>query len=232
MNALAQSDGGLLCESGDADRLARADSARLLVLSDTHGHYEVLESIVREYGPLCDALLFAGDGMWDIVQYLENAQDSDRLKAALPPVVAFVAGNGDGEQYRVSLGSSSAGGALAPEDAPGYSLIVPARQIVRACGYSILIAHGNRHSVDVSLDLLVDSARAMDCDIAVFGHTHMPCAETYSGILALNPGSPARPRGRHGPSFALVDLESTSTEPKVTFVSVYPGARGSFRFSE
>lgn len=229
MNALTQAKGGMLCDEDAAERLARADSARLLVVSDTHGHYDVLEAIVREYGLSSDALLFAGDGMWDIVQYLENAQDSERLKAALPPVVAFVAGNGDGDQYRVSLGSG--GGALAIEDAPGYSLTVPPRQIARACGYSILLVHGHRHSVDVSLDLLVDSARAMDCDIAIFGHTHMPCSETYSGILALNPGSPARPRGRHGPSFALIDLESTSTEPKATFVSILPGSRGTVRFS-
>lgn len=227
---MTQRNGGLLCGDGDAERLAGADAARLLVVSDTHGHYDVLEAILREYGAQSDALLFAGDGMWDIVQYLENARESGRLADSLPPVVAFVAGNGDGDQYRVSLGPSD--GAMAPEDAPGWSLTVPQRQILRACGYTILLVHGNRHSVDVSLDLLVDAARAMDCDIAIFGHTHMPCAETYSGVLALNPGSPARPRGKHGPSFALIDLESTSTEPKATFVSVVPGARGGFGFSE
>jgi putative phosphoesterase len=230
MNALVQQKNGLLCDAEGAERLEKADSARILVLSDTHGHYDVLEAIVREYGPSCDAMLFAGDGMWDIVQYMENAQESEKLQAALPPVVAFVAGNGDGDQYRVSL--PVVGSVFAPEDAPGYSLSVPSRQIMRACGYSILLVHGHRHSVDVSLDLLVDASRAMDCDIAVFGHTHMPFAETYSGILALNPGSPARPRGRHEPGFALIDLDSNSTEPKITFVTIQSGTRGTCRFVE
>ena len=47
--------------------LSQADSSRILVVSDTHGHYPVFEAIVKEYGPLCDTLLFAGDGMWDLV---------------------------------------------------------------------------------------------------------------------------------------------------------------------
>ena len=53
-------------------KLYETDSSRILVVSDTHGHYPVFEAIVREYGPRCDALLFAGDGMWDLVEYSYN----------------------------------------------------------------------------------------------------------------------------------------------------------------
>lgn len=230
MNALTQLDSGILGSEEAVSTLLEAQEARLLVLSDTHGHYAVVEAILREFGPSCDALLFAGDGMWDFVQYLENAQESDRLAAALPPVVVFVAGNGDGDQYRVSI--SGAGDTPDPEDIPGYSLSIPSRQIVHACGYGIFLAHGHRHSVDVSLDVLVDSAHAMNCDIAVYGHTHIAFAENFSHILALNPGSPSRPRGHTAPGFAVLELDASSTTPKADFYTVHEGPRGGFTFEK
>lgn len=228
MNSLIQLESGLLGSAEAVASLSESETSRILCVSDTHGHYGVFESIVREYGPECDALLFAGDGMWDLVEYMENAHDSDRLKSALPPVVGFVAGNGDGDQYRVRLGTS--GDPEHPSEAPGCTLIVPSRQILHASGYSILLTHGHRYSVDVSLEMLVDSAHAMKCDIAVFGHTHIRFAETFTHILALNPGSPARPRGKTEPGFALVELDTTSTEAKTTFITVKEGLLGGFSF--
>lgn len=215
MNALTRLESGILGGQGDIERLRKTDSAKILVLSDSHGHYHVVESIVREYGPKCDALLFAGDGMWDIVQYIENAQESRGLREALPAVVFLVAGNGDGEEYRISLPVS--GDALEPGEAPGISFTVPSRQIVQTAGYQILLVHGHRHSVDVSLEVLLNSAHAMNCDIAVFGHTHVPFEEQFSHLLALNPGSISRPRGRSRASFAILSLEADSTVPSVRF---------------
>ncbi len=216
MNALIQLDTGILGSAEAVSALCDAGEARILVLSDTHGHYAVVEAILREFGSSSDALLFAGDGMWDFVQYLENAQESDRLKAALPPVVVFVAGNGDGEQYRVTI--SGPGDTPEPEDVPGYSLGIPSRQIVHACGYSIFLVHGHPH--------------AMDCDIAVYGHTHIASSENFSHILALNPGSPSRPRGHTAPGFAVLELEASSTTPKVDFYVVHEKPRGGFGFEK
>ncbi len=230
MNKLERVESGLLGSRDALYALERADQARLLVLSDTHGHYDLFESIVREYGPSSDALLFAGDGMWDVVQYVENAHASERLRVALPPVVAFVAGNGDGDQYRVCLPSN--GPVDEPSEAPGFSLTVPQRLVVKACGFSVLLAHGHRHSVDVNPEILVSLARSLACDVAVHGHTHIPFAEEFTSVLVLNPGSPSRPRGHTGPSFALVDLESTVLTPKVTFCAVSEAPRGGFAFGE
>ena len=218
MNSLTQTDCGILGSDQAVAAFGKAENARILVLSDSHGHYGVVEEIIREYGPGCDALFFAGDGMWDIVQYIENAQESNRLRDALPPVVVFVAGNGDGDQYRISLPVS--GDVPEPGENPGFTIMVPARQIIRTCGYGILLVHGHRHSVDVSMEILVGSAHAMDCDIAIYGHSHIRFAEAFSHILALNPGSPARPRGHFGPGFAILELDSTLTEPKVEFINL------------
>lgn len=223
MNNLEQAASGILGSVEDSDFLSRSDAARILVVSDTHGHYDVFEAIVREFGPESSALLFAGDGMWDIVHYLENAYESDRLRDALPPVVAFVAGNGDGDQYRISLKKTAS---VRDDTVPFANIMVPQRQIVRAAGWNILLVHGHRYSVDVSTDILTDSAHAMNCDIAVFGHTHVQYCEQYDHIMVLNPGSPARPRGSSDPGFAFLDIEQTRTEPSVTFYAVMENDRG------
>ncbi len=228
MNSLRQLPGGLYGSPEAVETLEKAGNARLLVISDTHGHYPVFESILREFGAECDALLFAGDGMWDVIQYMENAYSSEKLREALPAVVAFVAGNGDGDQYRISLPVQ--GDEPLPEDCPGAPVLVLPRQIVKACGYSILLVHGHRHSVEVGLDMLVDSARAMDCDIAVYGHTHVPVVENFAHILAVNPGSAARPRGQSNAGFAIIELDARSTEPKVEFIIVREKLRGGFAF--
>ncbi len=228
MNALERPVPGFLGSVADIDALAASEGARVLALSDTHGHYSVVEAILREYGPDCDALAFAGDGMWDIVQYLERAYESDKLAQALPPVLAFVSGNGDGEEYRVGLPEGGDGA----KTCPGFAFSVPDRLMLSVAGFRLFLAHGHRHSVDVSPEILVNVAQSLDCDVALFGHTHMPFQETYSRILALNPGSPARPRGGSAPSFALVEFDSTSIAPRVRFMTVREGMLGSFHFSE
>ncbi|ULQ60968.1 YfcE family phosphodiesterase [Brucepastera parasyntrophica] len=220
MNELVQQESGLLGSEEAIERLAGADTAVILIVSDTHGDYEAFEYIVRKYGSESDALLFAGDGIWDIVQYIENAQISEKLYEALPPVVAFVAGNGDADQYRVRI---PVGRNLPlPEEAAGFTLTVPARQKLSACGYGIFLVHGHRHSVDFGLEMLIDAARAMDSDIAVFGHTHVPFIEQASHILLLNPGSPSRPRSDSDCSFALLELDAASITPEVKLVTM-PG---------
>lgn len=215
MNALTQLDSFLIGDRGAVDALARKDSARVLIISDTHGHYPVFERIVLKHGPESDVLLFAGDGIWDIVQYLEKAHENDKYRTALPSVVAIVAGNGDGDQFRVRLKKSKF--LLDPDEAPGSPLSVPSRQILTVCGYRIYLVHGHQHSVDISPEVLINAAHAMRCDIAIFGHTHIPFAENYSNIVVVNPGSPARPRGMSEAGFASMELDSTKTQPTVKF---------------
>lgn len=228
MNGLERSVPGFLGSEASLAALAASESARVLLLSDTHGHYSVVEAIIREFGPDCDALAFAGDGMWDIVRYLERAYESDKLAHVLPPVLAFVSGNGDGEEYRVGLPENGD----SAKTSPGFTFSVPDRLIIAVAGFRLLLAHGHRHSVDVSPEILINVAHSLDCDVAIFGHTHMPFHEEYSHILAVNPGSPARPRGGSAPSFALLEVDSTSIVPRVRFMTVRDGMLGSFHFTE
>lgn len=213
MNTLNQLDSGLLGSSEAVRALSKASTARILVFSDTHGHFAVVDSIIKRFGPECDCLLFAGDGMWDIVQYIENAQESTALREALPPVVAFVRGNGDGDEYRVSQSSSD-------DDLPGYLLTVPARQIVQACAHQILLVHGHHYSVDSGMEGLFHAAHALHCTIAVYGHTHIPVFRQSTRFFALNPGSASRPRGHSENSFAILHIDSSLEKPNVEFYHV------------
>ncbi|HHU36405.1 MAG TPA: YfcE family phosphodiesterase [Treponema sp.] len=215
MNSLTQLESFLIGDHLDVDALSQMARARILVVSDTHGHFPTFERIVLKHGPGSDALLFAGDGIWDVVQYLEKAHEDETYRAALPPVVALVAGNGDGSQYRVRLKTSDF--TMEADESLGTALTVPSRQVLVACGHRIFLTHGHHHSVDISLELLLNAARVMKCDIAVFGHTHVPFAEDVSSVFALNPGSATRPRGGSHAGFAIMELETAKKEPRVNF---------------
>lgn len=228
MNELAQTETGLLGSPEAVLQLAASKNSRLLLISDTHGHYEVFESILSEFGSECNALVFSGDGMWDIIQYLEKSQDNSTLMNALPSVIAFVAGNGDGDQYRINLISESLP-SFYPEVSDRF-LEVPSRQVLHASGHSLFIVHGHRHSVDVSIEVLTSAAENLNCDIAVFGHTHIPFSEEFSNVYLINPGSPTRPRGNSEPSFALLNLDSAINPSSVEFYKVKKGMRGDFKF--
>ncbi len=50
--------------------------------------------------------------------------------------------------------------------------------------------------------------------VVVFGHTHMPCNELLDGVLYLNPGSPATPRGGAAASVAIVEFENGTSSAR------------------
>ena len=85
--------------------LEKKDHARLLVFSDSHGRYGIVESIVRGYGAGCDALIFCGDGVSDISQLLYAAKADKKLGECVPPVIAAVHGNCDPSSYPLDKGT-------------------------------------------------------------------------------------------------------------------------------
>ena len=79
-------------------------------------------------------------------------------------------------------------------------------QYVDLGGHRLMLAHGHRHSVRESEKYLADEARANGCDIALYGHLHIPSINCMpDGMWVLNPGSLSYPRqaGRQ-PSYMVV----------------------------
>ena len=82
----------------------------------------------------------------------------------------------------------------------------PSEQVAELGGSRVLITHGDDFGVKIGYDRIAQAAAQRGAAACFFGHTHVPYTATVGGVLLLNPGSIAYPRGRLGPSFAYVDI--------------------------
>lgn len=174
------------------DALAIKEHARLLVISDSHGHPTTFMSIVKRYGKDCDALVFCGDGTGDLVTLLNASKSDEVLKECTPPVIAFVRGNGDPASY--------------PLDNKQF-LSIPDNQILTANGKNFLIVHGHREGVDFGMENLGLEMQLSNCNVAFYGHTHIAREDYEGNYKFVNPGSCARPRGGQAACFAIATVE-------------------------
>ena len=159
---------------------------KLVILSDTHGSTQAVERVFSEQ-PDAALYLHAGDVLGD-AEYLAslvgaelNAGEQDE---SVSPRVIGVPGNTDwpdGNQ--------------------------PLARIVCAAGHRILLAHGHSFGVQYTTKFFADAAAESNCDIAVYGHTHIVDVSPGTPITVLNPGSAARPRDAYEPSYMVVEME-------------------------
>lgn len=59
-------------------------------------------------------------------------------------------------------------------------------------GVRMFLTHGHLFGVKQGLQRLFLQAKAVDAQIALFGHTHRPLCECHGGIWLLNPGTCGR----------------------------------------
>lgn len=72
----------------------------------------------------------------------------------------------------------------------------------------IFLTHGHLYGVGFDLQGLADEARARNCSMALFGHTHRPFSRMVNGVLCINPGSINFPRqDDRKPSYAMFYLD-------------------------
>ena len=98
MTDFTQQPSLLFGAQADIAALSQKQSARLLVISDSHGSESVIRSILQQFGSSCDALCFCGDGAQDLLSTFEAAATgklAELTPAHIPPVAALVRGNGD-----------------------------------------------------------------------------------------------------------------------------------------
>ena len=196
-----QTEHHLLGAKRDIASLAKKESARILVLSDSHGQRELFRLIVEKAGPSCDALVFCGDGAGDFVSCMDNAASDASFAHLVPPVAAFVEGNGDADRFPVRFdptGKKSSGGL--------YELTIPKRQILQAADHVIYAVHGHEQGAYYGTDVIERECKAAGADIALYGHTHI-AAEIRRSVYVVNPGSISYPRSLTPPSFAVLELD-------------------------
>ena len=90
--------------------------------------------------------------------------------------------------------------------------------VIEAGGHRIFATHGHLYQVDMRLDLLRFAALENDCDIAMYGHTHVPyLEEDPDDITILNPGSISKPRqADHRYTYMVMEIDDED-EDEVTY---------------
>lgn len=88
--------------------------------------------------------------------------------------------------------------------------------VIEAGGHRIFATHGHLYQVDMRLDLLRFVALENDCDIAMYGHTHVPyLEEDPDDVTILNPGSISKPRqADHRYTYMVMEIDD---EDEVTY---------------
>lgn len=86
--------------------------------------------------------------------------------------------------------------------------------VIEAGGHRIFATHGHLYQVDMRLDLLRFAALENDCDIAMYGHTHVPyLEEDPDDVTILNPGSISKPRqADHRYTYMVMEIDDEDEE--------------------
>ncbi|MBO6159085.1 MAG: metallophosphoesterase family protein [Firmicutes bacterium] len=152
---------------------------KFLIISDTHGGIQDARRLIEN---LHDQI----DGVWHLG---DEYRDFEMLQRRYGPLYG-----------------------LAFQAVPGncdYFSPAPNRRDIPVCGHKVLMSHGHMYGVfgGTGLGSLPSEALKAGCDVALYGHTHMPNLARENGILYLNPGSLSRPRGGFKKSYALLTLE-------------------------
>lgn len=74
--------------------------------------------------------------------------------------------------------------------------------------HRILLTHGHNYGVSFTTVRLAEEAVARNCDIALYGHTHVPCLTEEQGVTLFNPGSLGYPRQTpRRPTYGLMEID-------------------------
>ena len=90
----------------------------------------------------------------------------------------------------------------------------PYTAVAKFGGVNIFAAHGHTLNVKYGLGSLIQAARQQDCQIALYGHTHVPFTKYEDGIYIVNPGSCARSRDGNN-SYAVIDIRDNGILPNI-----------------
>lgn len=196
MNRFSRCENGVIADAAFYNRLQYADTASILLLSDTHGVVDAVRWILSTFSGECQACLFAGDGAQDMITVVREAAVG---KITIPPVIIMAQGNCDSQLYSPVF----------PDGDTSKPFGLPVYQQKMIAGQQILLTHGHLHHVELDGRKLSMTAENLGCTIAVYGHTHIQSIENFGSVTTINPGSPLRPRGKSYGGFAILSIDNT-----------------------
>ena len=95
---------------------------------------------------------------------------------------------------------------------------VEEEKIIEVEGKKIFITHGHLYDIKSSLNKIFYKGQELNCDIILFGHSHVPTKVIEQDILILNPGSPFIPRGGSDKSIGFIEI--VDGEIKAEIISI------------
>ncbi len=96
----------------------------------------------------------------------------------------------------------------------------PAEEMLTLDNKKVYVTHGHLYGVKTEVTLLIERAKALGADVAVYGHTHVSTVFRKDGVLFVNPGSLHNPAHRRQASFALLEIRPNRVEVKLVELPV------------
>lgn len=90
--------------------------------------------------------------------------------------------------------------------------VFPTSSIEDLDGTKIFYTHGHTLGVKHGIDVLIKTAKAAGCIIALYGHTHVSQILYENGLYIVNPGSCSEPREGER-SYAVIDITEKGIMP-------------------
>ena len=84
----------------------------------------------------------------------------------------------------------------------------------KTAGICVYMTHGHAHSVKSGTDGILEAAKGVGANIALYGHTHIANIEYRDGVYIINSGSLALPRNGAA-SYAVIDITKAGILPAI-----------------
>lgn len=80
-------------------------------------------------------------------------------------------------------------------------------KVLNLSSQKLLAVHGHQYGVKMGLTRLYYRTLELGCNVALFGHTHVPTITKYEDVIIMNPGSIGYPRGGSKASFGIIEID-------------------------
>lgn len=77
---------------------------------------------------------------------------------------------------------------------------------------TLFLTHGHKYGVHKSLKKLLHHAMRIECDIVLYGHTHIARVDKVNNLLLINPGSIRNPRSKIVPTYLILNIDKDSVD--------------------
>lgn len=156
-------------------------------MSDSHLDQEALQYVIELHED-ADLFIHLGDGEREMNQILQS-------HPWLEEKLFYLKGNCDA-------------GTRVPQTQQRLIYTLP-------YGHRIFAAHGDEFQVKFSKTRLIYEARQNNCDIVLYGHTHIPEDRYEDGMYILNPGSIGCPIDGYPASYMLLSVSEKGILPNI-----------------